>query len=61
MNAILPAEFISRRFKQRARQSWRRKTIFWFGGELPLFDAVAALTVTKAARLKPESGDSQLV
>ncbi|MBM2295039.1 nucleoside hydrolase [Sulfitobacter pseudonitzschiae] len=47
MNARLPAEFVSRHFKQRARQSWRRKTIFWFGGELPLFDAVAALTVTR--------------
>lgn len=46
MNTTIPEEFFPRDFVRKARRAWARKTRFWFGQSLPVFDLVAAMSLT---------------
>lgn len=47
MNADVPDSFLPADFVKRAQREWRRKCRFWFGGETPPFDVVAAMAATR--------------
>ena len=51
MNTKVPVELMPLDFVSNAQRAWKRKCKFWFGGETPPFDLVAAMTVTRFRNL----------
>lgn len=47
MNVALPKGFLDTAYLAPQRRRWARMTKWWFGAQLPAFDLVAALFVTK--------------